>query len=203
MSLRAFRLLPRRLLREQRGTALTEFGLIAPAFFILLIGVFDIAHTVYARSIFVGAVEKAAREAALETGDTDEADAMVASVIRPVLPGVTLVTERSSYFDFADIGRAEKFTDVNGNDVCDNGEAFIDENGSGEWEEDIGQDGNGGAGDVVMYTVTANYSPLFKVPFAPQRWNERSFTTTAVKKNQPFGDQLEYASTAGTCVDEL
>jgi len=191
----------RRVLRGQQGLAATEFGLIAPVFILLVMGMFDIGHMTYARVVFDGAVERAAREASLETGDTDEADAMVLRIVNPVLPGVELETERTSYFDFADIARPEQFTDANGNDVCDNGEAYIDENGSEEWEADVGVSGNGGANDVVVYTVRATYEPLFKVPFMPEAWVDRSLSASAVKKNQPFGDQPAPATTARTCVD--
>jgi len=192
----------RRLAADQSGLAVTEFGLIAPVFFMLMIGLFDISHMAYAKSVFAGAVERAAREAALETGDSDEADQMVEDMIKPVLPGVSLVTGRVSYYDFADIGRAEQFTDGNGNDICDNSEPYIDENGNSAWDADIGVDGNGGAGDVVMYTVRANYTPIFSVPFMPEAWSNRSLSATAVRKNQPFGDQVAYETTAGTCTEE-
>lgn len=189
------------LARQQHGTAVMEFGLIAPVFMMLMIGMYDITHMIYARSVFNGAVEQAAREASLETGDTEVADQIVADFIRPIIPGVEIETERTSYFDFADIERPEQFTDENDNDICDEGEAYVDENGSGEWEADVGVAGNGGAGDVVMYTVTATYTPLFKIPFMPESWNSRTMTATAVKKNQPFGDQAELATTAGTCTE--
>lgn len=189
----------RRLWRANHGAAITEFGLIAPVFFILLIGIYDMAHMVYARSVLAGAVERAARDSALETGDTEAADQAVEDAIRPILPGVQLTTERESYFDFADIGRPEQFDDENGNNICDNGEAYVDENRSGSWEPDIGLAGNGGAGDVIMYKVTATYEPLFKIPFMPELWNHRTLTATAVKKNQPFANQTAYSTTAGTC----
>lgn len=192
----------RRLARAESGIAITEFGLIAPVFFLMLIGLYDITHMAYARSVFNGAVERAARAAALEGGDPAAVDEMVRRLINPVMPGVEVETTRSSYFDFADIGRPEQFTDGNGNDTCDNDEAYIDENGSGTWEEDIGEAGNGGASDVVVYTVTASYEPLFKVPFMSKAWNTRTITASTIKKNQPFGDQLGYAVIAGTCSDE-
>lgn len=193
----------RRLARADDGIAVTEFGLIAPVFLMLMMGFYDISHMAYARSVFSGAVERAAREAALESGDPDDADDMVEDLISPILPGVELETSRLSYFDFADIDRPEPFTDANGNDVCDNGEAYVDQNSNSSWDPDIGQDGNGGANDVVMYTVTATYEPIFKIPFLPEAWNERTLTASAVRKNQPFGDQLARtnATTAGTCTD--
>ena len=191
----------RRLAPEEGGIAVTEFGLIAPVFFLLMIGLYDISHMAYAKSVFAGAVERAARASALESGDPDAADQMVEDLISPILPGVVLETSRESYFDFADIERAEQYTDGNGNDTCDNSEAYIDENNNDIWDQDIGVSGNGGANDVVVYTVTASYTPLFKVPFLPEAWNERSLTASAVRKNQPFGDQVAYATTAGTCTD--
>jgi Flp pilus assembly pilin Flp len=203
----------RRLARQQSGSAVTEFGLIAPVFLMLLMGIYDLTHMVYARSVLDGAVERAARDASLETANTEAADQMVEDSIRPVLPDVVLTTERKSYYDFADIKRPEQWTDYKGKDAlgdliqyaglnngrCDYGEPYIDENRSGSWDPDIGVGGNGGAGDVVMYTVTATYFPLFKIPFMPEAWNTRSMTATAIKKNQPFANQTEYSSQAGTC----
>lgn len=190
-----------RIVRETAGVTAVEFALVAPVFFMLLLGTLDTAHMVYARAILAGAVERAAREASLETGDTDDADAMVEAMIRPVLPNTELEATRSSYFDFADIGRPEQFDDENGNDLCDEGESYVDENRSGVWEADVGVSGNGSASDVVIYTVTATYAPLFRVPFMPDDWVPQKLTARAVKKNQPFGNQQSYASLAGTCTD--
>jgi hypothetical protein len=203
----------RSLLQAQGGVAATEFGLIAPAFFTLLLGSLDVAHQAYARSVFTGVVERAARDASLETGDPATIDHEVLANMIQVLPDVKLETVRASYYDFADIKRPEKFTDNKGkngagqwisyvglNDgKCDGGESFEDFNNNGKWDNDTasGANSNGGAGDVVMYTVTATYSPLFKIPFAPELWNERSMSVTSVKKNQPFAQQNPAA--AGTC----
>jgi hypothetical protein len=66
------------------------------------------------------------------------------------LPGVTVTSTRKAYYDFTDIGRAEKWTDSNNNRVCDNGEPYTDENGDGSWNADIGEAGNGDAGDVIL-----------------------------------------------------
>ncbi|OYW46101.1 MAG: pilus assembly protein TadE [Sphingomonadales bacterium 32-68-7] len=202
-----------RLLRSRHGIAATEFGLIAPVFFLFIFGMFHLGHMVYAKAVFEGAVERAARESSLETADTDDADDMVEDMVKPILPGVVLTTTRTSYYDFADIARPEKWTDNKGknssgqwidypgrnNGICDQGEAYIDENRSGQWESDIGTQGNGGAGDVILYTVKATYTPIFKVPFLPAQWTDKQLVATAVKKNQPFGNQTRYAATAGTC----
>jgi len=46
----------RRLARASEGTAVTEFGLIAPVLFVLLFGAFDVGHTLYMKSVLQGAV---------------------------------------------------------------------------------------------------------------------------------------------------
>jgi Flp pilus assembly protein TadG len=205
--------LGRALRRAQQGVAATEFGLIALPFFTLLIGSFDVAHQTYARSVFVGAVERAARDASLETGDPEAIDQQVQDNLGTLLPDLELTTVRTSYYDFADIKKPERFTDNKGkngagqwnpdpgrdNGKCDYGESYEDFNRNGKWDADTtaGAKSNGGAGDVVMYTVTATYTPLFKIPFAPEIWNKRTMTATAIKKNQPFAQQNSAA--AGTC----
>lgn len=205
------RLLPapfRSLLRSERAIAATEFGLIAPVFFVLIIGLFDVAHQTYANAMLRGAVERAARNASLETNDLEVLDAAVKQTVREVLPDAKFDIQRTSYFDFADIKRPEKFTDNLGEDPktrklrqypglnngkCDYGETFEDFNKNKVWDDDLGSgasDSNGGAGDVVMYTVTVKYTPLFKIPFAPEMWNKREIVATSVKKNQPFAQQF-------------
>lgn len=190
----------RSLRRDADGISAVEFALVAPVFFTLLIGSLDLAHWILARSQLNGAVNAASRSSALESGNTTTADAMVLERLRPILPGVTITSTRRFYFDFSDIGRAERWTDANGNGTCDNRETFIDENGSHAWENDVGSIGNGGANDVVVYTVTARFSPVFKIPFAPSQWNDRSFTATAVRKNQPYALQNARGTATGQCI---
>lgn len=185
--------------QDEDGATVMEFGLIAVVFITLLLGLFDMGQTAYVRAILDGAVEEAARTSALETGDTTVADQKIAAMLDFVAPGADVTTQRRSYYDFADVERAESWNDANANDTCDNNETYTDENGNGQWDEDIGEAGNGGAGDVVIYTVTVSYDPLFPNPFWSGGSTARNISATAVKKNQPFADQARYGSTAGNC----
>lgn len=185
--------------RDDRGVTVVEFAIIAPTFLLLLMGTLDMGQMVYAQSVLNGAVQSAARDASLEDGDTEAADELVLARVAPIMPGVELDTSRRSYFDFADIERPEQWNDSDDNGICNDGEAYTDENANGQWDEEIGRDGNGGANDVVIYTVRATYEPLFKVPFMPEAWETRTLESTAIKKNQPFANQNGYSSTAGTC----
>lgn len=180
---------------DASGVTIVEFALVAPVFLVLLMGTFEIGHMAYANAVLNGAVEEAARNATLETGDTSAADAEVESIIRKVVPGAEFASTRKSYFDFKDLNRPEQWNDSNGNGECDNDENFVDENGNGEWDADIGTTGNGSAGDVVLYKVTVTYQPIFPLPLT----GEQTLTATAVKKNQPFANQEGYGTDAGVC----
>ncbi|WP_114520289.1 TadE/TadG family type IV pilus assembly protein [Altererythrobacter sp. ZODW24] len=184
---------------DERGTTVMEFGLMITVFMTLLLGIFDIGQLAYTQAILNGAVQDAARTSSLETGDTSVADAKVQEMVALSAPGVTVGATRISYFDFADVDRPESWNDVDNSGDCNNGESYSDENGNGSWDEDIGVSGNGGAGDVVIYTVTATYDPLFPNPFITNGNLARTLKSSAVKKNQPFADQAGYGSDAGTC----
>ncbi len=189
-----------RLLRDDSsGAALMEFGLVAPIFLFLLLSLFDLGQWMYARSILDGAVQVAARSSSLEVGDTTAADAHVSEMVKRITPDATVVASRVSYFDFADVDRAEKWNDEDNSGDCNDGEAFTDENGNGSWDADIGVSGNGGAGDVVVYTVTVNYEPSFAMPLLPHIGDTRTLESTAMTKNQPFALQTGYTAEAGTC----
>jgi Flp pilus assembly pilin Flp len=181
------------------GAAAIEFAIVAPVFLLLLMGFLDIGQMAYSKAVLNGAVEAAARSSSLETGDTTVADNMVKAAIAPILPNGAVVTSRKSYFDFTDVGRPEKFTDNNGDGTCNPGEPYVDENRSGQWEADIGKAGNGGAGDVVLYTVTVTYKPVFLTRSMMGYDTNRTLTAVGVRKNQPFANQQGYGSSAGTC----
>jgi Flp pilus assembly protein TadG len=185
--------------RDARGTTVMEFGILASVFIMLLMGLFDLGQLAYAKSVLNGAVQSAARSSSLETGDTDAADQKVTEMVQRVVPDAEVVASRVSYFDFADVGRSEAWNDENNDDDCTDGEAYTDENGNGQWDRDIGATGNGGAGDVVIYSVTLKYKPSFGMPLLPSAYGERTLTAKTVKKNQPFADQVGYGSDAGTC----
>jgi hypothetical protein len=139
------------------------------------------------------------RRRKLETGDAAAAEAEMQAMIEEIAPGATITSSRKSYYDFDDIDRPEQWNDTDGDGRCTAGESYIDENGNGSWDADIGKSGNGGANDVVMYTVTVDYDPIFPNPFVENGTGKRTLTTTVVRKNQPFDKQQEYDSDAGVC----
>ncbi|WP_375290166.1 TadE/TadG family type IV pilus assembly protein [Qipengyuania sp.] len=184
---------------DQRGAAIMEFGLVVSVFMMMMMGMFDLGQRMYLLSVLRGAAEDAARKSSLGGATPSTLDAEVLSTVRNVAPGATINTTRQSYFDFADIDRSEQWNDVDSSGACDNGEAYVDENGNGQWDADIGVSGNGGAGDVVLYTVSITYDPLFPIPFIDSSAGSRTLSASTVKKNQPFASQTSYGSVARSC----
>lgn len=192
--------LPARLRRDRRGATAVEFAVAAPVLITLLLGTYDVGHMVYVTSVLHGAVQQVARTNTIETVDTTAQDTWIRKLVRGVAPDATVTTKRVSYYDFADMARPESWNDKNSNGVCDNSETYTDENRNGKWDADIGTSDNGGASDVVIYTVTVVYKPVFPNPFLDNSDASRTLTATAVKKNQPYALQEKYGSAAGTCL---
>ncbi len=176
-----------------------EFGIVATVFITMVLGMMDIGQAAYTQAVLNGAAQEVAREASLETRDVALSDAELEKLVRRVAPNATVTPERVSYFDFDDIGRNEAFRDTNGDGICNNDENYDDENDNGQWDEDIGVDGNGGANDVIIYTVSVEYEPLFAIPFYDNADAKRKLSTTFVKKNQPFERQEGYSNTVKVC----
>lgn len=191
--------LVRRLRVSEHGSAVIEFAVAAPVLLLLLIGIYDMAHRAYLTAILHGAVEEASRQNGLEIADTAKADAYVTAMVQRVAPGAEVKFKRSSYYDFADIKRAEAWNDKNSNGKCDNGETYTDENRNGQWDADVGTSDNGGGNDVVLYTATVTYTPVFIVPFLPNSTAQRTLAASTVRKNQPYQLQEKYGSDAGSC----
>lgn len=188
------------LARDERGVTVVEFGILAPVFFLMLLGLIDLAQMGYAKSILNGAANDAARISSLEIANTDAADAVVEEMVRYIIPDAKVVTTRRSYFDFDDIARPELWNDSsNSNGICDNGESFTDENRNGQWDDDVASEDNGGANDIVLVTVKATYDPLFAFPIFGLNNNARTIEATSIRQNQPFADQIGEGSDGGTC----
>lgn len=183
-----------RLREDSRGATLVEFAIVTPVMLLMLMGFFDLAHQAYAKAVLSGVVQKAGRDATLESGPGAAAalDATVTSQIREVAGRSAVVTPtRASYTDFRGVGTPEQFTDVGspGNNRWDPGECFVDTNGNGSWDADIGRAGQGGADDAVLYKVTVSYPRLFPMATMLGWTPNQEIVASTVLRNQPYAAQ--------------
>ncbi|MGV2496375.1 TadE/TadG family type IV pilus assembly protein [Pelagerythrobacter aerophilus] len=184
----------RALLRDTAGVTIIEFAIVAPVLLTLIFGVLDLGHGLYMQSVLQGAVQDAGRDAGLESGRTaqatiDESVRTSVQAVMPFIPDEDIDIKRSNYVTFSDIGVPEDYDDTNNNDLYDITECFTDQNGNGQWDDDIGADGLGGADDVVYYEVTVGYDRLFPLWSMIGLQQRATAQATTVMRNQPFGEQ--------------
>lgn len=180
-----------RLRRDESGNTLVEFAFVVPVFLVMLIGVFDVAHTLYTSSVLQGTMEKAGRDFTLENSGSQRTTlhAFVANRVKRIAPSATVNFQQLAYFDFADIGQPELYTDDNLDGICNNNEPFDDANGNGQWDADRGEVGLGGARDAVLFTATVTYDRLFPMAELIGLPDQVTLTGSTVLRNQPFDIQ--------------
>lgn len=177
-----------RLCRQQRAVAAVEFALVGPLFFLVLLGSMDFGLQMYARQVLQGAVSNAGRAATLEgnAGDQSALDDMVRDRVQAIFSEAELTFTRRAYESYDEIGDPEPFTDKNNNGKYDSGECFEDLNGNRSWDADRGSAGNGGAEDVVLYTVEMDFDRLLPVWKMLGQDQHQKLTATTVLRNQPY-----------------
>lgn len=181
-----------RLRRDESGATLTEFGLVAPILILMLMGIFDMAHSQYTAAQINGAMQKAGRDLTLESAGSQQGtiDQRVIDQVKTVVPNNATVTlEKLSHFDFSDVGEAEDFTDNNDDLICNDGEPFEDSNGNGQWDANRGASGIGGARDAVLYKATVEWPRLFPVAGLIGMSDNMTLTSSTVLRNQPYAQQ--------------
>ncbi|SBV34384.1 TadE-like protein [uncultured Sphingopyxis sp.] len=180
------RSLLRRLRRSERGTAFVEFALTAPVFLLILLGIFDYCWQMYAQQVLQGVVAKAGRDATLEefAADQEALDDVVEAEVKKVFKNAEVSFNRRAFDDYSEI-KPLRWVDMNDNGVQDPSPDDC-------WE-DGGKQGNGGADDVVQYTVSMRFNrvlPVWKMLGQPQ---STTLTSTTLLRNQPFAAGGEIA----------
>lgn len=183
---------------DASGIAAVEFGLIAPVLMLLLAGTLDLGHTLYVQAVLQGAVQKAARDSSLQTGtlavNQATIDAMVTDQVKSLNNNAVVAVTRRSYYTYTEAAaaRPEDFTDTpsDPDNICNNGEPYVDLNDNDAWDADGAVEGQGGARDKAIYTVTISYPRLFPIDkFIPGMSENLNISASTVLANQPYGEQ--------------
>ncbi|EQB02345.1 hypothetical protein L288_16760 [Sphingobium quisquiliarum P25] len=192
------------LCRQDQGATIVEFGLVAPVFCLLLMGVLDLGHSLYMQSVLQGALQKAARDSTLESASEATQrtliDGAVEQQIKNLANNATVKITRTAFRDY---GRAanrskEPFTDTNHNGTCDAGEPYDDLNNSKSWDVDNGQNSAGGAKDTILLSADISYPRLFPMATLAGLPANVTMNASTVLVNQPYGEQKAIAK--GNCL---
>jgi Flp pilus assembly protein TadG len=196
---------PKQLRADKRGIAAVEFAVIAPVFLVVLMGGMDFGHTLYTQAVLQGAVQKAARDSALEDGGSPTRQAAVDAVVREqaltLMNTADVQITRRGYRSFsqAAAAQAETWTDSDGNGTCNGGEVYSDANLNGQWDRDGSAASQGGAKDVTVYTVTMTYPRLFPTNTLIGFPANTTIQAQTVLQNQPYADQANPVPIARNC----
>ena len=195
----------RRLRRDQRGATIIEFAIISGPMLLLLMGGLELGYDSYVRSTMQGALNDAARTAAVEfpiinvPGSTveEQVENLIEEQVHNVAPNARITVTQKSYFDFSSIGDPEKLmTDNNGNGQFDavDGDCYEDANGNGSYDTDAGKTGNGGADDVVLYTAHVSAPRILPLDgFLPGVGPTIEYSLQTAVRNQPYDQQATAA----------
>lgn len=192
----------RHIISNENGVSVTEFGLIAPVLMIMLLGTYDVGHEMYVKTVLNGALQEVGRNSALEGASNvdqrEEIDAKLRASVLDVAPGADVEITRRYYktFSKAAAAQAEQVIEEedDANNLCDDGETFMDANHNGEWDQDGGTDGQGGAKDVVIVKVTVRYDRLFPAGKFIGYADNVILVSDSVIANQPYGQQVQFAA---------
>lgn len=194
---------------DQHGIAAVEFALIAPVLMTLMLGIMDIGHTLYVQTLLQGSVQKAARDSSLQTGtlSSNQAtiDTKVTDQVKQLNKNAVVTISRRSYYTYTEASAAtpEDFTDTPSapDNVCNNNEPYVDLNDNGTWDADGAVDGQGGARDKAVYTVTMAYPRLLPIhKLVPGMSANIAVTASTVLANQPYGEQqINNSNTVKNC----
>jgi Flp pilus assembly protein TadG len=181
------------LLHDRGGSTLVEFAFITPILISVLLVLTDQLYQAYATAVLSGAVQKAARDGTLQGNNSAVSnaalDAAVLGMIRGMAPTATAVSTRRSYPNFSEVATPEPFTDTNADGIRQTGECYTDLNGNGRWDSDPGVNGDGGASDVVLYTMTITYPRIFPAFAFIGGPSTATISSSTIFKNQPWADQ--------------
>jgi Flp pilus assembly protein TadG len=191
------------LFNDQRGIATVEFGLVGGVFCMMLLGAFDLSHTVYVRSIAEGAMQSAARSSALQTGSEAAKQAAVDLKVKNQIlllnKSAQVTFSRRYYKSFTAALNAKHEMDINNavplknnNGQCEAGETYADANNNGFYDLDGGDAGQGGAQDTVVYTTSITYPRMFPVSGLVGWDRNINIKATTVMQNQPYDAQSQY-----------
>ena len=164
----------------ERGQAIVEFAFLAPIFLGMLGAIMEFSGIMFVQAMLEGSAREASRYGitGFTSGGVSRADqikAIVEQHTHGIIDMDKLDMDTLVYENFADVG----------NEVWDNDEPFIDVNGNGTWDPDMGAAGMGGPGDVVVYSMRYDWSIMIPL-FRPFFGNTIPIRADIAVRNEPF-----------------
>ncbi len=180
------------ILKAQDGVTAVEFALIAPVALLLIMGIIETSLVMFAQNVLESATFAASRTGKTGYAETDETrEATIRTVLDDradaVFDSTLIDITTRTYARFDQVGDPEPYIDANNNQMRDDGENFTDVNGNGQYDTDMGMEGVGNAGEIVVYTVSYPwniFTPLVQDFLAED--GVITLSSRVVIQNEPF-----------------
>ncbi len=177
------------LVRCDSGVTTLEFALIAPVFLLMVMGIIEFAMIMFTAVVLESATNETSRLG--KTGYIAPGSTRQQEIINNVISHTTglldpnkITVSTEVYANFNNIGQPEPcLTQKCGGGVA--GTDYVDVNGNGHWDQDMGAAGLGNAGDVVVYTVSYPWSIMTPIVSAVIG-NTLTLTARTVVRNEPY-----------------
>ncbi|PCJ58089.1 MAG: hypothetical protein COA65_08560 [Rhodospirillaceae bacterium] len=183
----------RKLRRCRSGSTAVEFAFAMPVLAAALVGLLELAMIMFVTTLMEGGLRESARFGI--TGFAPQGisrEQRILDIVAEHTIGLVDVAQAEMttlvYPTFDDIGESEPYTDdAPANGIYDIGESFVDINGNGQWDADMGASGAGAAGDIVVYTLAYDWPLLTGLlgAFIGEDGKIRLAASVAVQ-NEPF-----------------
>jgi Flp pilus assembly protein TadG len=177
--------------RCQNGVTAIEFALIAPVLIMIMMGIIEFSLIMFTSSVMEGATNETARlgkTGYVATGLTrqQEITNTITSKTSGLLNPTRITITTTVYSNFNNIGKPEPCLSPT-TPPCPGtpGINFVDVNGNGVWDTDMGQAGLGNAGDIVVYSVSYPW-PIFTPVIQAIFGTTYTITARSVVRNEPY-----------------
>ena len=181
-----------RLIAAREGATAIEFAVIAPVLFLVTFATIEMSLIMLTQGLMESATYNASRlgKTGYVPGGTTREEAireMIGQRAGELIDIDDIEISTRAYGSFSNISQPEPFTDSNGNGYFDPSEIYVDSNGNGSWDADMGAAGLGGAGDIVLYTITYPWQMMTPIMSDVIGNNgQMELSVRAVIKNEPF-----------------
>lgn len=179
--------------RDARGATLPEFAILLAPLLVTIMGLLELGYSAYIKALMQGALQTAARDAAIAVKTPAQIDADVKSTVGAIVAQDHIDTELRSYYEFTRAGKPEKLTDDrNGNGKYDLNDCYEDANDNGAFDEaaTAGRTTGGNADEVIAYTVIVDHPRILPVAELMGMAPTERLSATTMLRNQPFAKNV-------------
>lgn len=175
----------------RKGVTAIEFAFVAPVFLLMICGIIEFSVIAFVSTVMesaTGITSRLGKTGYAANGLTRQQQiiATINNQTAGLLDPNKLTVTTSVYSSFSNIGQPEPCINPV-NPPCSGiaGTNYVDVNGNGQWDSDMGAAGLGNSGDTVVYIVSYPWSILTPMVGAIIG-STYNITARTVVRNEPF-----------------